>query len=243
MKPREERVDQAVTRRTLLDWLGRGAALALASPLLNGCATGHARAGAGADSGQFSFKPGEGSAPIYADWRALTVDPQDPAALISSWQLRVDGMVREPRSYSFADLLALPRQDQVTDFHCVEGWSVLDVPWSGVSLARLLDAAGTLPGASHVTFHTFGDVYDESLPLSVAREPKTLMAFGAGGQTLPLDHGFPLRLVVPRLLGYKNAKYVYRLEVTDHPVDGYWVARGYSYSGEVPAERLRTGKY
>jgi DMSO/TMAO reductase YedYZ molybdopterin-dependent catalytic subunit len=88
-----------------------------------------------------------------------------------------------------------------------------------------------------------GGEYSESLPISVAREPRTLLGYGVGGSTLPLAHGFPVRLVVPRLYGYKNAKYLSRIEVTDHAITGYWEQYGYSYAGEVPASLLRTGKY
>jgi DMSO/TMAO reductase YedYZ molybdopterin-dependent catalytic subunit len=171
------------------------------------------------------------------------VDPQSSADILASWTLTVDGMVGNPLVLSFADILALDRQDQVTDFHCVEGWSVLDVPWNGVLLAHVLDLAGTDAAATYVTFHCVGDAYSESLPVSVTREPRTLLGYGVDGSTLPLAHGFPLRLVVPRLLGYKNAKYLSRIEVTDQAVVGYWESYGYSYDGEVPPERLRPGKY
>ena len=107
----------------------------------------------------------------------------------------------------------------------------------------MLDLAATDAAATHVTFHSIGGQYSESLPIDVAREPRTLLGYGVDGSTLPIEHGFPLRLVVPRLLGYKNAKYLERIEVTDHAVTGYWESYGYSYEGEVPAERLRPGKY
>ena len=155
----------------------------------------------------------------------------------------MDGLASNPLTLGFADILALERQDQVTDFHCVEGWSVFDVPWNGVPLARVLDLAGAQPSATYVTFHSVGEVYEESLPIDVAREPKTLLGYGVDGSTLPLPHGFPVRLVVPRLLGYKNAKYLSRIELTDRAVTGYWESYGYSIDGEVPPERLRPGKY
>jgi DMSO/TMAO reductase YedYZ molybdopterin-dependent catalytic subunit len=131
----------------------------------------------------------------------------------------------------------------VTDFHCVEGWSVDDVPWNGVSLARMLDLAGADPSATYLSFYSVGGEYSESLPISVAREPRTLLGYGVGGSTLPLAHGFPVRLVVPRLYGYKNAKYLSRIEITDHAITGYWEQYGYSYGGEVPASLLRPGKF
>lgn len=152
-------------------------------------------------------------------------------------------MVQSPRVLSFRDLLCLARQDQTTDFHCVEGWSVLDIPWNGIHLSTLFTLAGPLSTATHVTFHTIGGKYNESLPIDVALEPRTLLAYGVAGSTLPLVRGFPARLVVPRLLGYKSAKYVERIELTDQPIEGFWVAAGYGYDGDVPPERLRPGKY
>jgi hypothetical protein len=198
----------------------------------------------GAGSGPtVAFEPGPEPTALVGSWPERTVDPQDLAAVLAEWTLTVDGLVQSPRVLSFAQLLALPRQDQVTDFHCVEGWSVYDVPWNGVHLSQLLALVSPLPAATHLTFHCFGDGYDESLPLDVALEPRTMLGYGVGGNTLPVAHGFPLRVVVPRLFGYKNAKYVQRIEVGDAPVDGYWVRRGYGYDAEVQPSRLRDGKY
>jgi DMSO/TMAO reductase YedYZ molybdopterin-dependent catalytic subunit len=242
-------------RRTVLGWLGSSSVLALGGTALSACfgeSLAHRRprdASAGDDATEaggapgFAFQPGPGQGPIYGGWYENTVDPQSSADILASWTLTVDGMVGNPLVLSFADILALDRQDQVTDFHCVEGWSVLDVPWNGVLLAHVLDLAGTDAAATYVTFHCVGDAYSESLPVSVTREPRTLLGYGVDGSTLPLAHGFPLRLVVPRLLGYKNAKYLSRIEVTDQAVVGYWESYGYSYDGEVPPERLRPGKY
>ena len=243
------------TRRDLLEWLGRSAVLAVGADLIAACAPlasgapatptvdGAPPADAACAAGSAPFRPGDGSAAIFTGWGERTVDEQDLARILAGWRLRVDGMVERPASYSFADLLCLPRQDQVTDFHCVEGWSIYDVPWAGVHLSRLLDRAGPRRTATHITLHTIGDGYGESLPLPVALEPRSLVAYAIAGATLPLKHGFPLRMVVPRLLAYKNPKYVERIELTDHPVDGYWVAAGYPYAGEVPADRLRAGKW
>jgi DMSO/TMAO reductase YedYZ molybdopterin-dependent catalytic subunit len=239
----------------VLRWLGNTAVLGLGGSALSAC-LGESLAHRGrpdaatADAttsevpaAPFAFQPGSGEGVIYDGWYENTVDPQNLADILASWTLTIDGMVASPRTLGFADLLALERQDQVTDFHCVEGWSVYDVPWQGVLLSRLLDVVGTDAAATHITFHSVGEQYRESLPMEVAREARTLLGYGVGGSTLPLVHGFPVRLVVPRLLGYKNAKYLSRLEVTDHAVTGYWESYGYSYDGEVPAARLRPGKY
>jgi hypothetical protein len=191
----------------------------------------------------FPFRPGPGDDPVFRGWGERTVDRQDLAAILAGWELRVDGLVEAPQTLTFADLLALPRQDQVTDFHCVEGWSIRDVPWNGVHLAQLLARVRPLPTATHVVFHTLGGIYNESLPRGVALEPRTLLAYGVAGSTLPLAHGFPLRVVIPRLLGYKSAKYVHRIELADARLDGFWVRYGYPYDAEVPPGRLREGKY
>ena len=71
----------------------------------------------------------------------------------------------------------------------------------------------------------------------------TILAYGVGGSSLPLKHGFPARIVIPRLFGYKSAKFVERIELSDSPIEGFWVERGYPYDGEVQPGRLREGKY
>ena len=264
-----QRPDSKLSRRTLVEWLGKGAVLALGAPLFEACG---AAAAAGKDAGpldlldagstagadasaiepgldagglpaSFPFAPGPGTAAIFANWGERTVDPQDLTSILAAWTLTVDGLVATPKVYNFLDLVRLSRQDQTTDFHCVEGWSIYDVPWNGVLLSALLDAAQPTAKATYVAFHTLRDAYNESLPIAIAREQKTLLAYGIAGSTMPLPHGFPLRVVIPRLLGYKNAKYVYRIELTDRELDGYWVQAGYSYAGEVPANRLRPGHY
>ena len=167
----------------------------------------------------------------------------DLQQVLKSWKLTVDGLVERPRTFTFAELVDFKRIDMKADFHCVEGWSIYDVPWSGLHLSQLFSRVKPKKGASHVTFHTIGDIYNESLPLDIALEQSTLLAYGLAGSTLPFKHGFPLRIVIPRLLGYKNAKYVYRVQLTDAAVKGYWVARGYPYGGFVPAHRLRPRRY
>ena len=266
-------LERPLSRRTLIEWIGTATVLTLGAELAAACAAlsragrdagvdagtdGGVGAGtdAGTDAGidagaadacaagDFAFSPGPELAAVYAEWGERTVDPQELVQILASWQLRIDGLVSAPVALSFADVLALERRDQVSDFHCVEGWTIPNVPWNGVPLSRALDLAGPLAAATHVTIHTLGDVYGESLPIDAAREPTTLLAYGVACSTLPLRHGFPLRVVVPRKWGYKNAKYVTRLELTDHPVLGFWEQRGYPYDGDVPQHpsRAATGR-
>ncbi len=226
------------SRRDVLEWLGKGVVLALGADLTAICA-----GAATLDSKGFSFQPGNRRGDIFADWPVRTVDTQDLVPILARWRLEISGLVEKPRSYTFAEILALPRTDQMKDFHCVEGWSVDDVPWNGVVLSDILQRSRPTKKATHVNIRTVGGRYNDSLSLSVAMEPGTMLAYGVAGSTLPLDHGFPLRVVVPRLLGYKNAKYVERLELADKPLIGYWVAAGYDLAGLVPQNRLRSGHY
>jgi len=243
------------TRRSLLAWLGKGCVLALGGTTMASCLANMGPENDGGlgmpdggweydgDGEGFAFRPGTGSHPVYSNWGERTIDRQDLQEILQSWRLSVDGMVESPKVYTFADLIDLPRSDFLVDFHCVEGWSIYDVPWNGLHLFEIFDVVKPTADATHVTFHTIGDKYNESLPLEVALEPRTLLAYGIGGSTLPLKHGFPLRVVIPRLYAYKSAKYVERLELTDRPFEGFWVAAGYPYDAEVPASRLRPGKY
>lgn len=256
-----------LTRRSLVEWMGKAAVFGLshnfASTLLTGCLTdkqilngseidGDVTDSDSSDSSEdgscgkkdtLAFEPGLGESDIFKNWGERTVDKQDLIEMMAKWRLQIDGLVETPLELDFIELIELPRQDQVTDFHCVEGWSVYDVPWNGVHLQTLFERVKPLLSATHVTFHTFGDKYNESLPIDVARENKTMLAYGIDCSTLPLKHGFPARLVVPRKYGYKNPKFVYRIELTDKPINGYWVAFGYPYDGDVPDSRLRPGKY
>jgi DMSO/TMAO reductase YedYZ molybdopterin-dependent catalytic subunit len=255
-------VKTTVSRRSLLEWLGKATVLTLSGELAAACtlakhqgsnphtALGHDEnlSNQGQDeldckAERYPFKPGSKEHTVYEEWPERTVDEQNLYHILKTWRLQVDGMVQNPLELSFPEMLQLKRQDQITDFHCVEGWSVYDVPWNGVHLKTLLEQTVPNPMASHITLHCLGDEYIESLPLSVALEDKSLLAYGINCATLPLPSGFPLRMVVPRKYAYKSAKYVYRIELTNGPVKGYWERFGYSYEADVPEMRLREGMY
>jgi len=266
---------KTISRRTVIEWLGKTTVLALGGELIASCtkpdplypvpntardsgvdahdpgepAVATAESGIDAhdaveaDGEPFSFYPGDTDSSLFDKWPERTVDTQQLGEILQKWRLVVDGLVEEPLKFGFSELLELKASEQVTDFHCVEGWSVYDVPWNGIRFSELLDRVRPLPEATHLTFYSLGDVYLESIPIAIAKESKTMLAYGVDGMTLPLRHGFPLRLVIPRLLAYKNAKYVYRVELSDKAINGFWVQRGYPYDAEVPEGRLRQGKY
>ena len=100
----------------------------------------------------WAFHPPTSAPEIYSGWPVRTVDRQELESILASWRLTIDGLVENPVTLSFAELLELERQDQVTDFHCVEGWSVFDVPWNGIHLKTLFEKVRPLDKATHVTF-------------------------------------------------------------------------------------------
>ncbi len=133
----------------------------------------------------------------------------------ADWQLRVDGLVLRPLALSLEALRGLPQRTQITRHDCVEGWSAIG-EWRGPQLAAVLRAATLLPAARYLVFHcadAFGPhPYYESIDLLDAFHPQTILAHTMNGQPLPVRHGAPLRLRVERQLGYKQAKYVMRIE-------------------------------
>jgi len=137
-----------------------------------------------------------------------------------NWQLRVDGLVERPLTLSLAQLRALPARTQITMHNCDEGWSAVG-QWTGVQLGRLLDLAGVRLSARYVVLHCMdrieadGMPYYESIDLVDATHPQTILAYGMNGGDLPVGHGAPLRLRVERQIGYKNAKYIDRIQVVD----------------------------
>ncbi|MGH6878086.1 MAG: molybdopterin-dependent oxidoreductase [Rhizomicrobium sp.] len=165
-----------------------------------------------------------------------------------NWRLRIDGMVAHPMSLSLAELRRLPARTQITRHDCVEGWSCIGM-WTGVPLGLLMKAAGMSPRARYAVFHCADNLegvpikggeqspgqYYESIGLSDVFHPQTIIAYDMNGRPLEVPHGAPLRLRVERQLGYKMAKYVERIEVTDSFAQiadgcgGYWEDRGYAW--------------
>ena len=163
------------------------------------------------------------------------------------WRLVVDGQVERPLRLSLADLKAMPARTQITRHDCVEGWSAIG-QWTGVNLSRILALAGVRSTARYVVLHCAdnldsmagdGGLYYESIDLFDAFHAQTILAWAMNGKPLEVAHGAPLRLRVERQLGYKHAKYVMRLELTDRldkthgGKGGFWEDRGYEWYGGI----------
>jgi DMSO/TMAO reductase YedYZ molybdopterin-dependent catalytic subunit len=130
------------------------------------------------------------------------------------WRLSVDGMVANPASFSLAQLKSYPSKSQITQLACEEGWSYI-AEWIGVPLSHVLDAVGIRPQARYVVYFSFEPDWWDSIYMADALHPQTYLAYGMNGGELAVGNGGPLRMRVPRQLGYKSVKFVTRLTVTD----------------------------
>jgi len=133
----------------------------------------------------------------------------------AEWRLAVDGMAARPASFSVAQLKSFPWHSQTTEIACEEGWSYV-AEWKGVPLAHILDLVGALPQVRYVVYRSFQLDWWDSIDMADALHPQTLIAYDMNGGELPVKFGGPLRLRVPRQLGYKNVKYITRLTLTDN---------------------------
>lgn len=183
------------------------------------------------------FKVNGSSNPGTDAYEAMVADN------FASWRLMVDGLVLRPAAFSLAQLKAMPGRTQITRHDCVEGWSAIG-GWTGVQLAQVLKRVGLAPAARYIVFHCADNLgrsadasglYYESIDLVDAFHPQTLLAYAMNGAPLPVGHGAPLRLRVERQLGYKQAKFVMRLEAVSSLAHigggkgGFWEDRGYEW--------------
>lgn len=130
------------------------------------------------------------------------------------WRLTVDGLVDRPSSFSLAQLKGYPSRSQITELACEEGWSYI-AEWIGVPLSHVLHLVGVRPTAKYVVYFSIDPDWWESIDMADALHPQTFLAYGMNGNELPVGNGGPLRLRVPRQLGYKNVKFITRLTLTD----------------------------
>lgn len=162
------------------------------------------------------------------------IDPQ-------KWKVTIGGMVDRPLSFTYDELLALPQVERVITLCCVSnevgGDLIGNAIWRGVLLADLLEQAGVQAGAEQV-FSTSADGWTSGFPVELALDGRDAMiAVGMNGETLPLEHGYPARLVVPGLYGYVSAtKWLSKIELTTWDEEGYWVPRGWSREGPVKTQ-------
>ena len=156
----------------------------------------------------------------YAEDEAPEVDKDDYA-------LEVGGLVDNKKSWTLAELYALPEETQITRHICVEGWSAIG-KWSGVRLAEFLHRVGADTRAKYVWFRC-AEGYSTSIDMATALHPQTQMTFAFDGQILSRRYGFPMKIRMPTKLGFKNPKHVIAMHVTNKDLGGYWENQGYNW--------------
>jgi DMSO/TMAO reductase YedYZ molybdopterin-dependent catalytic subunit len=132
----------------------------------------------------------------------------------ADWRLSVDGMVERPGMFSLVQLKSYPSRSQITQLACEEGWSYI-AEWTGVPLSHVLELVGIQPQARYVVYFSIDRDWWDSIDMADALHPQTFIAYGLNGDELPVGNGGPLRLRLPRQLGYKSVKFITRMTVTD----------------------------
>lgn len=160
---------------------------------------------------------------------------------VSKWRFAISGLVEKELRLSYEEFMALPRVEVFSDVHCVTGWSRLDNLWEGVSTSVIRDLAKVRPEARFVIVHGAGD-FTTNLTLGDFLELDVLFAVKHDGTTLTPEHGYPVRLVVPRLYFWKSAKWVVGVEFTAEDRPGFWESHGYHNRGD-PWQEERYGYY
>jgi DMSO/TMAO reductase YedYZ molybdopterin-dependent catalytic subunit len=153
------------------------------------------------------------------------------------WDLKVFGLVEEPLTLSYDQFVALPTTRIVADIHCVTTWSKLDTIWEGVLFREFIESAQVKPEARFVMVHCESG-YTTSLPLEIVMDDDVLLAYRYDDLPLTPEHGYPLRLVVPKKYFWKSAKWVRGLELMAQDRLGFWEVRGY-HNGADPWKEER----
>ncbi len=164
------------------------------------------------------------------NWPVLDLGVQ-PHVPVETWALKVDGMVENPITWSFADFSAQPQARRLSDIHCVTAWSRFDNTWDGVSTQHLLSIVKPKPEAKYVVQHSY-DGYTTNVPIAAFADEDTLLAWKWENQPITREHGGPVRLILPKLYLWKSAKWLKRLEFINRDRPGYWEERGYHALGD-----------
>lgn len=155
-----------------------------------------------------------------------------PLVDLADWKLKLFGLVERPVTLTLDQFRSLPRVKVFSDFHCVTKWSRLGNVWEGVATCHLLALAGMKPEAKFVVCHGYDNGWTTNLPLSDFLQEDCLLADTHDGQAISLEHGGPVRGLVPQLYAWKSAKWICGIELVEHDRAGYWEAGGYHMHGD-----------
>jgi DMSO/TMAO reductase YedYZ molybdopterin-dependent catalytic subunit len=159
----------------------------------------------------------------------------------TTWRLEVTGAVEQPWFFSWEEFRTLPRVELVRDFHCVTTWSRFDLRWSGVPFREIAGRAGLRPAARFV-IASGGEGYVTNLPLADCMREDVLLADELEGEPLSLEHGGPVRLLVPHLYAWKSCKFLRGLRFSEKDEPGFWETRGYHNYGDPWREQRYSGR-
>jgi DMSO/TMAO reductase YedYZ molybdopterin-dependent catalytic subunit len=171
--------------------------------------------------------------PLGNTWRYYSVTGSVKPRDATTYALEVSGLVDQPATYGLADLEALHQAAFTDDFHCVTGWHVPDVPWTGIRVSDLLDRAAPTDDAVGVRFHSFDGTYSVNMTLEQARADDVIVALSMYGKPVTHAHGGPVRVYSGSMYGYKSTKWLSGIEVVDNNDPGYWEDRGYPLDGFI----------
>lgn len=163
-----------------------------------------------------------------------------PKTDLSTWDFRVWGLVDNPVTLTWDQLTALPAKELTTDIHCVTRWSKLDTTWVGVPFDAVLDLVKPKPEGKFVMAHAENN-YTTNIPLDVLIDDDVMLAYLFDGKPLEPDHGYPLRLLVPKRYFWKSAKWLRGLEFMSEDKAGFWEDNGYHMNGD-PWKEERYGQ-
>jgi DMSO/TMAO reductase YedYZ molybdopterin-dependent catalytic subunit len=176
---------------------------------------------------------------VVRDFPVLSAGPT-PHTPLDRWTLTIEGLVRQPATWTWDDFLQLPTQPFVVDIHCVTKWTKLDTHWSGVSMDTLFAHVEPDPAARYVSVWCDGG-YTTNLPVADLQGGQAFIAYRYEDEPLAPEHGGPARLVVPHLYFWKSAKWVRSLHLTDRDTPGFWESLGYHNYGDPWKEQRYSG--
>ncbi|MFB0522297.1 MAG: molybdopterin-dependent oxidoreductase [Candidatus Bathyarchaeia archaeon] len=178
--------------------------------------------------------PGQREIPALPRWNIdhPGIVPENPKLDLERWILTIDGEVENPLKLTWQDILNLPAVDSISDFHCVEGWSVRNLDWYGIKFSKLAQIVKPKEDARNVLF-TCSDGYTTSLALEDLVKENLLLAYKLKGKFLEAPIGGPLRLIIPDKYAYKSAMWIERVTFSIRKEMGYWEKRGYSDTANV----------
>jgi DMSO/TMAO reductase YedYZ molybdopterin-dependent catalytic subunit len=183
--------------------------------------------GTTADPARDRLPPGQ---LLVTDWPVLDLGAE-PNVTEQKFRLDIDGAVENRLSMSFAEFMALPQAESMSDIHCVTQWSRYDNHWQGVAARTILDLVLPKPEAQHVIFHSF-DGYTTNVRLDQFHQPDVFLVHMWEGKPLTRAHGGPVRVLMPRLYFWKSAKWLRRIQFTISDHKGFWEQRGYHNNGD-----------